>query len=77
MTPVSNNVSPLEPPVMPFNNKSVDSYLLAPLHSTIGIQVGAALADVRPDDKGKPVVTEDTPLKCVFRIANESFTTDR
>eukprot|EP00752_Nemacystus_decipiens_P011328 g10066.t1 len=38
--------------------------------------VGAAPVDVDPDDNGKLVVTEDTPLKCMFRIANESFTTD-
>lgn len=59
---------------MSFN---VDSYLPSPIRSTVGIQVGAAPVEVDPDGKGMPVVTEDMPLKCIFRIANESFTTDR
>lgn len=40
--------------------------------------MGAAPVQVGPDDQEKyPLVTEDTPLKCTFRIANESFTTER
>lgn len=60
----------------PHNTRTI-LFPASPLRSTVSIQVGAAPVDVDPDDKGKLVVTEDTPLKCMFRIANESFTTDR
>ncbi|CAM9405507.1 unnamed protein product, partial [Ectocarpus sp. 4 AP-2014] len=44
--------------------------------TNVSIQVGAAPVDPNPNDKREPPVTEDTPFKCMFRIANESFTTD-
>ena len=47
-------------------------------NSNVRIQVGAAPLGVDPGDKEKPsAVTENTALQCVFRIANESFSTDR
>ncbi|CAN0197317.1 unnamed protein product, partial [Ectocarpus sp. 12 AP-2014] len=44
--------------------------------TNVSIQVGAAPVNPNPNDKGERPVTEDTPFKCMFRIANESFTTD-
>lgn len=40
------------------------------------IQVGASPIEMDAKDK-VPVVADDVGLKCVFRIANECFTTER
>lgn len=47
------------------------------VYSNVRIQAGETHLVAGQDGKEKPFVTEHTALKCVFRIADESFATDR